>query len=143
MGTPNRRSLIVLAVAAVLLLAAGCGGDDEGSGGEGGPDLSSYDFENATGETEIEVEVKDNTFGPSFVEIEPGTTVTWENYGLNDHNITPIDADFEGVPTDQFGPGKVYSFTFDEEGDYAYYCTLHGSKSLNGQAGAIRVVSAE
>ncbi|HKY13807.1 MAG TPA: plastocyanin/azurin family copper-binding protein, partial [Microthrixaceae bacterium] len=66
------------------------------------------------------------------------------NDGRNDHNVIPVEDDaFEGVDRADFGPGQVHTATFDDAGDYAYYCSIHGTKNLNGQAGVIRVVTAD
>lgn len=67
-------------------------------------------------------------FGAASLTITPGTKVTWVNDDTAAHTIT------SGTPTD--GPdgtfdssllpaGKSYSFTFDDEGTFAYFCQVH------------------
>ena len=131
----------------VVLLGGltGCADDGGGSGGGGGDavDVPADEFEDATGKTELDVAVKDNVFDPVYVEVSPGTKVVWTNDGRNDHNIIPVDdGSFEGIDRADFGPGKVHTATFDDAGDYPYYCSIHGTKKLNGQAGVIRVTDA-
>jgi plastocyanin len=116
------RGLAILA--AVALVAVGCG-DDGGGSGEASGDV-------------VEVATLDNTFDPETVEVEAGTTVRWDNQGRNAHNVTPVDDDGWGIDTDDFEPGATYEFTFEEEGTYRYYCTIHGTPT-SGQIGAVVV----
>ncbi len=113
-----------LALAGVLV-AAGCGGDDTAP---------------FSGEV---VTVKDNSFSPETLEIEPGTTVRWVNEGRNDHDIVPVEqySDF-GVEKEDFAPGDTYEFTFDEPGVFEYWCTLHGTET-DGMIGTVVVGDAE
>jgi plastocyanin len=70
--------------------------------------------------------------------------VLWTNVGRNQHYVQPSEPDaFEGVATDDFAPGQSYSVTFDDPGDYPYYCSIHGTKKGSGQTGVIRVVAPE
>jgi plastocyanin len=74
-----------------------------------------------------------NAFDPGTIELSEGDTVTWTN---NDSTIhTATSGDPSGGATGMFGgsaaspsliaPGTTQSFTFDEEGEYPYYCVLH------------------
>lgn len=147
MFSTRRVLALILAVLFVLSACSGGGdGDGESSGetdeSDGGEALEVDDseFVDLTGESVLRVDAADNTFDPQFVEISPGTEVTWENVGRNEHNVTPVEEDsFEGVATEQFGPGASYAYTFEESSDYAYYCTIHGTPT-RGQRGVIRVV---
>lgn len=115
--------LLALALAATALL--GCGGD---GGGEalGGP-----------GET-VEVLAVDNSFRPEPLTVLAGTTVEWTNKGRNAHDIVPVDGSTSwGIALDDFGPAATYSHVFSEPGEYAYYCSVHGTKT----AGMVGVVS--
>lgn len=138
-------------ILALLLVLPACSGGDDGDGESGGEadgsngdeqslEVDDSEFVDHTGEATLKVDAADNTFEPPFVEISPGTEVTWENVGRNEHNVTPVeDGSFEGVDTEQFAPGGSYAYTFEEPGDYAYYCTIHGTPT-RGQRGVIRLV---
>ncbi len=65
------------------------------------------------------VEVRDNEFGPSAVQIEPGQTVTWTWTGQEDHNVV---GDGMESPTQSNG---TFAHTFADPGVYDYECTLH------------------
>ena len=69
-------------------------------------------------------------YDPSTTSIEKGTEVTWINDDKNmPHTVTSGNPD-QG-PSGIFdsgiinGDGSSYKFTFDNEGEYRYYCTLH------------------
>ena len=139
------RAIAVLALAATL--AVGCSGSDKGGSGVGGGqkvDIADSEFTDGTGEAEVDVAVADNTFEPPNLRIDAGSTVVWTNVGRNQHNVQPSTTDaFQGVATTDFAPGQSHSVTFEQAGDYQYYCSIHGTKKGAGQSGVIRVVSPE
>ncbi len=78
----------------------------------------------------------DNAYVPNPVEVNVGSTVTWINDDFTSHTAT------SGTPnsgsTGMFGgtddspeiigpEGDTQSVTFDEAGEFEYYCTLHPS----------------
>ncbi len=127
----------VVVVVGLGLLATGCGGGD---GGGSSVDISDEDFDDLTAESDVTVDAIDNTFKPQYIEIHAGTAVTFRNDGRNDHNVLPADeGDFAPIDTAEFAPGDEGVVTFDEPGDYAYYCSLHGS-TTKGMIGGVRVV---
>jgi plastocyanin len=134
---------VVLAVliVSVAVLAGGCS-DDGGDGGSAAeePDLSEADFVDATASTEVDVQARDNSFVPPYVEVQVGTTVTFTNRGRTDHDVFPVtEGEFEPIEPAELEPGDAASITLDEPGDVPYYCTLHGT-TTKGMVGAIRVV---
>lgn len=135
---------MLVTVAAVMAVASGC---SSGSGAvatskNGTIDVGNATFDTKTGQKTIQIKVVDNTFEPSYIKVSPGTKLVFTNEGRNQHNITPVTAgSFTAVKTDNFGPGKTASVTVSGAGDYAFYCTIHGTKSLRGQSGVIRVVT--
>jgi plastocyanin len=81
-----------------------------------------------------------NCYNPAVLTIPKGTTVTWTNDDTTTHTVTSGISfglskveEFKGK---QFGPdglfdsgliapGATFSFKFDNEGEYLYYCSLH------------------
>lgn len=140
------RTVAAVVLLLVLALGAGCGADEEAGPPASsvvapeGPDLGGVDFVDETGAGEVEVDAVDNTFIPDYVEVHAGTAITFRNDGRNDHNVLPVrDGAFSEVPTEAFGPEAEATVTFDEPGDFAYYCSLHGTPT-KGMVGAVRVV---
>jgi plastocyanin len=131
---------IVLAVVGVTV---SCGGSDSGSGHPGATvNVPASKFSNQSGNRSVDISATDNDFTPVYVIVSAGTKVTWDNNGRNAHNVVPVDkGSFTGVGTSDFGPGQVYTTSFDTPGDYPYYCSIHGTKNMNGMSGVIRVVA--
>ncbi len=151
-NSPARRfSAAVIALAALGLGACGGGEDATGAavtapaaqapGGSDVPDLSEMDFKDLTDQTEVTVRAQDNTFIAAYITVKAGTTVTWTNRGRTEHNVLPVvDGAFAPIEVDDLEPGMSASITFDEPGDFPYYCSLHGTKT-KGMVGAVRVVA--
>jgi plastocyanin len=130
-------TITALVLTATALLVTGCGGSE---GRAYGVDLSGKAFVDETAASQVEVEALDNTFTPAYIEIRPGTSVTFDNGGRNPHNVLPVDEGaFAPIDTEAFDPRERASITFDEVGDYPYYCSLHGT-TTKGKVGAVRVV---
>ena len=128
-------------VTAALLTAGlltGCGGDAAGDSDD--VDLDEQELVDLTGADEVTIDAIDNTFRPQYAEVSPGATVTFDNRGRNAHNVLAVETGaFEDVETTEFQPYDTAEITFDEPGDYLYYCSLHGT-TTKGMVGGIRVV---
>jgi plastocyanin len=78
----------------------------------------------------------DDAYIPNPVEVNVGDTVTWINDDFTTHTATSGDpgsgstgifGGSEDLP-EIIGPeGDTQSYTFDEAGEFPYYCTLHPS----------------
>jgi len=72
-------------------------------------------------------EETDRCYIPSVVSISAGESVTWVNEDSAFHSVT---SGFYDAPIDLFDSGHMdpfdsYTLTFDESGNYDYFCTLH------------------
>lgn len=141
-----RSRFLLAAGAAASLVLVGCGESDPGgssdSGDSGDAEVSIDDkeFTDETGSDTVVVDAVDNNFKPEYIEIKKGTTVEFINEGRNVHNVLPTtEGAFPEIPSEDFDPGDEGSITFDEVGDFPYYCSLHGTKT-KGMVGGIRVV---
>ena len=139
------------------------GDSDSGSGGDGsdGGDTESGDGGSGSEWTETgTVEMTDElAYEPKKIQIEAGTTVTFENVGSIGHTVTayedeiPDGADYfasggfdslqaakDGYSNGQEGnipEGESYEVTLETTGTYEYYCIPH---EMNGMVGTIKVV---
>ena len=85
------------------------------------------------------VEVKMGTssgmlgFEPKEVTISPGDTVKWVNNKLAPHNVV-VEGDtslsHKGLV---FSPGESFESTFNEAGEYTYYCEPHRGAGMVGK----------
>ena len=85
---------------------------------------------------EVAVEVVDSAFEPEELTIDPGTTVVWAQTGSLPHTVTADDGTFD---SGDMAAGDTFSFTFQEEGTYPYYCEYHGGEGGQGMSGVIIV----
>jgi plastocyanin len=115
-------------VAALILLGA-CGGSDAPPASDGGQRTAA-----------IQAEIKDFDFEPEPIRVGVGETVSWTNQDDILHTITSGIGQKQGVPgvsenkdakpdglfdQEMDGVGSEFSFSFDEAGDYDYYCAIH------------------
>jgi plastocyanin len=67
-----------------------------------------------------------NSYNPNLIEIKVGDTVTWINNDSSPHTVTSSSND-SNFDSGVLRNGEAFSFTFDKEGQYSYFCTLHPS----------------
>ncbi|MGE5802245.1 MAG: plastocyanin/azurin family copper-binding protein, partial [Gemmatimonadota bacterium] len=67
-------------------------------------------------------EMKGVAFLPSRIEVAAGATVTWTNNDPLAHSVTADDGSWDSGPIE---PGKTFSRTFTQPGEYAVHCTPH------------------
>jgi len=70
----------------------------------------------------VHSEMRTMAFGPKRLEIAAGTTVTWTN---NDPLVHTVTADNGSWDSGAIEPGKRWSHTFTQPGEYAFHCTPH------------------
>jgi plastocyanin len=85
----------------------------------------------------MKVIVKLFTYKPKALEVPVGTTVVWTNGDAIEHSVTNGTPDKPGNAFDSgfFTKGQSYSFTFDQPGEYTYFCKRH-----NSMTGVIKVI---
>ncbi|MGH8951670.1 MAG: cupredoxin domain-containing protein [Acidimicrobiia bacterium] len=72
---------------------------------------------------EERIEIVDFAYSPDTVTVAVGTTVTWENAETGIGHTATSDEDVWTSGT--LNEGDEFSFTFDEAGTFAYFCTIH------------------
>ncbi|PSQ36389.1 halocyanin domain-containing protein [Halobacteriales archaeon SW_10_66_29] len=95
----------------------------------------SSSLEDMTGEDEATVEVGAGSnglaFSPAAVRVDSGTTVTWEWTGEGGaHNVVHEEGEFESELQEE--QGTTFEHTFEEEGNFLYYCNPHRSQGMKG-----------
>lgn len=129
--TPRHVSRRVLAFAGVGLatLAAALVVALLAFGGESRPDAYGKASAASVDADSVTVEMKDLQFHPQGIRVRPGTTVTWVNNDPVLHNVRQVESHF--LSPVSMEPGEVFSFTFEEPGEYRYQCTYH-HPTMNG-----------
>ncbi len=67
-------------------------------------------------------EMRTMTFSPKRLEIAAGSTVIWTN---NDQLVHTVTADDGSWDSGAIEPGKTWTHTFTQPGEYAFHCTPH------------------
>lgn len=93
------------------------------------PDINGND-DNGTGTEEPapnEVDIVGQSYSPSNLEVEAGTTVTWENKSDLVHTVTSgSDRTADGMfDSGNLSEGDTFSYTFNEVGVFDYFCMPH------------------
>ena len=73
------------------------------------------------------ITIRDNTFSPATITVDPGTTITWVYNGSAVHTVT------SGTRNNHTGlfnsgdlrNGNTFQFTFTDSGTYHYHCHYH------------------
>jgi plastocyanin len=91
------------------------------------------------------IQVRNNEFDPSVITINVGETVTWvwASSSIGPHNVQPDDGVTPGRSGNVENGPKTYSFTFNQIGDFRYFCQSHGGLNGVGMAGRVIVRSAQ
>ena len=150
MTAPNRRRrrLLSASAGAATLALAGCLGffQEDIDFDDDVPEEVQDHLSNAngvdgsitdrTGEEEITVGVGPNgnfQFDPALVEVDAGTTITWE-WDSSGHSVTSVSGD--QYDSDDRAAGATFTHTFDSPGNHLYKCDPHED---TGHLGAVIV----
>ena len=71
-----------------------------------------------------EVNVQFSAYGPSQLDVLPGTSVVWSNVSARTHTVTAYDGSFD---SGHLEPGRRFAVTFTRPGSFQYHCTIHPS----------------
>lgn len=119
-----------------LLIAALIGGLVLGACGDGSASGGVIEGEDIT------VEMYDNRFQYTEIRLPVGGTIEWLGAGRNPHNAAAADGSWS--TEDVFGSleqfeGDSAVLTYEEPGEYVFYCTFHGNAQGDGMAGVLIV----
>lgn len=91
---------------------------------------------------DVVVEMYDNRYQYNEIRIPVGGSVTWLGAGANPHNAVAADESWSTESV--FGSleqleGDAAVLTYDQPGEYVFFCTLHGNAQGAGMAGVLIV----
>ena len=134
----TRSGLAIVALPALLAMPVGCSGMSPAApdGSTSAPDSSAVE------PGPNEVVTLSLRFMPEDITVPVGTTVTWRNGETIGHTITSgawgdvnestglrgsqtADGLFDHALAPMGQEGDTFSFTFDEPGEYLYFCMPH------------------
>ncbi len=70
----------------------------------------------------LQVGIENFAYAAKDITVTPGTTIVWTNKDETPHTVTSPDRSFASKGMDT---GDTFRHTFDQEGDFAYLCTVH------------------
>ena len=78
----------------------------------------------AAGAAAATVEIDKFAFVPKELTVAPGTRVRWTNHDETPHTVTSQAAP-KAFASKAMDTDDQYEFTFANEGDFSYFCTVH------------------
>jgi plastocyanin len=141
-ATSRRRQWTRISVLALVVTGvgvAGCGDDDDGeqaTSASAPVSLPGQVTDHGTSQlgdaTELDLELDDQYFAPTFVEGAAGSTVqvTLENEGSLPHTFTIDEADID----EEVGAGEraTVEVTLPDSGSLRFYCRFHSGSGMQG-----------
>jgi plastocyanin len=70
------------------------------------------------------VDITKFAYSPKELTVVPGTTVRWTNHDETPHTVTS-QAPSTVLKSKAMDTDDTFEFTFRDEGDFNYYCTVH------------------
>lgn len=99
----------------------GSGDGDDDDGGGGGAQLAT-------------VVIRNNSYDPNELRVEPGKIVAWVNQDDHPHTVTSDSGNWD-MDERVEGDSGATSYTFDEPGVYRVRCTIHPEMSMTVRVG--------
>lgn len=117
-GSVRSHHLLLTVVTCAALLLTACDAEEPTEPGATETDDAGGTEEAAEA---TEVDIVDNGFDPSEVEVSVGDTVQWTNVGNVGHTVTFDD----GPDSGSLATDDRFDHTFEEAGEFAYICAIH------------------
>ena len=90
------------------------------------------------GQDVVEIEIRDNVFDERFFRVDSGARIVFVNRGANTHDVTAsAEGAFPKITKEALASGPQ-ALVLTAEGDYPFYCSIHGTPS-RGQTGYVVV----
>ncbi len=130
------RALSAVAAACLLALTACGGGSNDADSPSDTPTSEAADPGSDAGSGGgTEVRIADFSFDPGELEVKVGDTVTFTNTDSATHTATAKDDAPAAFDTEEIEGEATAEVTFDQAGDYEYFCEIHGAMT-----GTVRVM---
>lgn len=128
----NARILPVIVAALVSLSACGSFDSDATPPTDALAETSADVTADSSGDSTVDVAGAENTvtisrsrFDNTELRVPAGTTVTFVNTDGFDHTITSKDGSPVEFDSGTIGQDETFEFTFEEPGEYPYFCQIH------------------
>lgn len=113
------RTLLAITPALIILSVTACG-----DAAETGSTRTDTSVSTVAPEADV-VTITDSRFDQLELRVEAGTTVTFVNTDAFDHTVTSGDGSPVEFDSGDLGQDGRFELTFDEPGEYPYFCRIH------------------
>lgn len=114
------KNLVFFSLVFILaILVSGCGLQNKNPASNSVVTETSVSDENLNSYT---VNIQEFDFDPAVLKIKQGETVTWLNKDIVTHQINT-----DQFNSNIFATNESFSYTFNNVGNFDYYCDLHPS----------------
>ena len=127
-GTSNAPSQAAVSVSMSMAPTPSAAASDSPEASASAESMASHDMGGMGGNgDEVMVAMQNFVYVEDRIEVSVGTTVTWTNEDSTRHTVTSgADDTADGTfDSDDIEAGKTFSYTFEEEGEFAYFCDIH------------------
>lgn len=106
-------------------------GQEEAAQSRADPAITQATLQTIAAHT-MAAEIKVFQFQPKAIEVPVGTTITWTNQDSIGHSVTSGTPEMPDGKFDTgfFSKGESASVTFDQPGEYTFFCARH--KNMHG-----------
>lgn len=121
----------ILALFTCVLVLSACGSDAENDGGAAAPDTTTTIGVSATTtvatapDGPVSAEIDGFLYEPDPIQAAVGAELTWTNLDGFAHTVTAQDGAAVEFDSGDIAENETFSITFDEAGEYRYFCTIH------------------
>ncbi len=122
----NRRPIPALTVLIALVALSACDGSvEEAAALPQETDLTTPETLGDTTGSPAVVTIARSRFETPELYVRAGTTVAFENTDEFAHTVTSVEGAPAAFGSDELGQGDTFTATFDEVGEYGYFCQIH------------------
>jgi len=132
-----RKLMMLFAIAAVALGAVACSDDEPTVGADATDDATGIYADGTPGApagedatVNAQVTIVDFAFEPDAFTATAGEPVKWRNTGDAPHTVTFEDDSV--ADSDNLAAGAEFSSTFEDAGEFTYFCSVHGKDRMSG-----------
>ena len=131
-----RKLMMLFAIAAVAFGAVACSDEEPTVGADATDDTSDIYAEGTPGAPagedtiDAQVTIVDFGFEPDDFTATAGEPVKWQNTGDAQHTVAFEDDSV--VDSGTLDAGAEFSRTFEDAGEFVYFCSIHGKDRMAG-----------
>lgn len=117
--------VLVLVASGLFLFTRDSEKKTESAGADSQANTTGQEQTNETVAEDNVVVIKNHAYAPAKITVKKGTTVTWTNQDITEHDVTPDNPTADFKQSSMLGRGDSYSVTFNETGTFTYFCSPH------------------